>query len=898
MTVQDNVAGRDGTDTLTNVEVLQFNNANVLVASGTQANPVDLSDNRLFFNAQANPLTTLTGSNNDYVKINQGLSGHLIDLGGGTDDTVMLGVTGGYNLNLANVEHLTGTGGDDFVGFLSSVNGLTIDMGGGNDNVNLANGSNSVSVANVENLNGSDFAVGSVSNDTLTLLNDVTGLSVNLANGNNTLNLAAGANSFVNIFNVDTVNGTASDDTLTVANGLSSPNNDLSVDLGAGNDTLQVGSTFLSAALHNVEHLVGSAGDDFYMLTNDQNGLSVDLGAGNNSLSLAAGANTISVTNVQNIGTSDYNGIGGTPASDDTLTLLNDVSGVTVNLQQGDNTLNLAAGTNSITAYNVQHINGSASDDVLTMLNDAGGDTIDLGAGNDTLESHPFHRRRHGRQRRTRQRQRRDRRHHRRERPREPPPSPAAEARTSSPQALQPTSSATPMPRNPPSATGEDTVNNFDAAHDQFLFDNVAGLAGQVHFMASGVLDGSPAAPHAEAILTNFGGQQQLQIDVDGDGAIGAGDITVVMNGLAGTLSDANFSVIMPNHAPTDILLSNSTVAENGAPGTVVGALADVDVDAGDTATFTLTNDAGGLFAISNGNLVTTAPLDFEQATSHTVTVQVTDSAGATFSQDIQIDVTNVNEAPTDITLSNASVPENTPNGTVVGNLAAVDPDAGDTATYTLIDNAGGLFDLAAGLLVTTAPLDHEQAASHQITVRATDAAGLTVDRTFTIATTNVNEAPTAILLSNSSVAENSPANTVVGDLSVLDPDAGDTATFTLTNDAGGLFAISGGNLVATGPLNYEQATSHQVTVRATDGGGLTHDTTFAIATTDVNEAPTDISLSNAVVPQRRAPSAPWSERCPQSIRTRATPRPSRCSTTTAACSPSAAATWSSPAAC
>ena len=62
--------------------------------------------------------------------------------------------------------------------------------------------------------------------------------------------------------------------------------------------------------------------------------------------------------------------------------------------------------------------------------------------------------------------------------------------------------------------------------------------------MASGVLDGTPATPHAEAILTNFGGQQQLQIDVNGDGVIGSGDITVILNGLVGTLSDANFAVI------------------------------------------------------------------------------------------------------------------------------------------------------------------------------------------------------------------------------------------------------------------------------------------------------------------------------------------------------------------
>lgn len=248
-----------------------------------------------------------------------------------------------------------------------------------------------------------------------------------------------------------------------------------------------------------------------------------------------------------------------------------------------------------------------------------------------------------------------------------------------------------------------------------------------------------------------------MQIDVNGDGVIGAGDITVVLNNLAGTLSDANFNVLTPNHAPTDILLAPATVAENSAAGTVVGFLFDVDPDAGDTATFTLTNDAGGLFAISGGNLVTTAPLDFEQAASYQVTVQVMDTAGAIFSKNIQIGVTNVNEAPTDITLSNASVPENTPNGIVIGNLAAVDPDAGDTATFSLINDAGGLFTLIANQVVVAGALDYEQATSHQITVRATDAGGLTFDKTLTIATTNVNEAPTAILLSNASIAETAP---------------------------------------------------------------------------------------------------------------------------------------------
>ena len=69
---------------------------------------------------------------------------------------------------------------------------------------------------------------------------------------------------------------------------------------------------------------------------------------------------------------------------------------------------------------------------------------------------------------------------------------------------------------------------------NSFLLDGVAGLAGPLHFMASGAFDGSH---NAEAILSG----QILVIDVNGDGA---GDMTVVLNNLVGTLSDANFATI------------------------------------------------------------------------------------------------------------------------------------------------------------------------------------------------------------------------------------------------------------------------------------------------------------------------------------------------------------------
>ena len=72
--------------------------------------------------------------------------------------------------------------------------------------------------------------------------------------------------------------------------------------------------------------------------------------------------------------------------------------------------------------------------------------------------------------------------------------------------------------------------------------------------------------------------------------------------------------------------------------------------------------------------------------------------------------------------------------------------------------------------------------------------------------------------------------------MSAVDPDAGDTRSFALLDDAGGRFALVNGNLVvANGSLlDFEQAASHQVTVRATDGHGLSFDTVLAVSLSDV----------------------------------------------------------------
>src|SRR4029078_208478 len=86
----------------------------------------------------------------------------------------------------------------------------------------------------------------------------------------------------------------------------------------------------------------------------------------------------------------------------------------------------------------------------------------------------------------------------------------------------------------------------------------------------------------------------------------------------------------------------------------------------------------------------------YETATSQTVTVRVTDQGGLTFDKNFTIGLTNVNEAPTNATLSGSSVAENATNGTVVGTVAGVDPDAGSAFTYSLTGTAGGRFGINA----------------------------------------------------------------------------------------------------------------------------------------------------------------------------------------------------------
>jgi Ca2+-binding RTX toxin-like protein len=204
--------------------------------------------------------------------------------------------------------------------------------------------------------------------------------------------------------------------------------------------------------------------------------------------------------------------------------------------------------------------------------------------------------------------------------------------------------------------------------------------------------------------------------------------------------------ILAATRAPTGATLAGDAVSENAVNGTVVGTVAGVDPDADAVLTYSLTNDAGGRFAIDAATgqitVANAALLDYESAASHSVVVRVTDQGGFKFDKSFTLNVTDVNEAPTGAALTGGSVAENAANGTVVGTVAGFDPDAGAMLTYALTDNAGGRFaiDVNTGQITVAngTLLDYETATSHEIVVRMVDQAGLTFDKAFTIALTDV----------------------------------------------------------------------------------------------------------------------------------------------------------------
>ncbi|MCW9681957.1 cadherin domain-containing protein, partial [Dolichospermum planctonicum UHCC 0167] len=241
------------------------------------------------------------------------------------------------------------------------------------------------------------------------------------------------------------------------------------------------------------------------------------------------------------------------------------------------------------------------------------------------------------------------------------------------------------------------------------------------------------------------------------------------------------------NQAPTNLALSTSTIAENQVSGTVVGNFTTTDPDTANTFTYSLVSGGGAtdnsLFTITNNQLKTNSVFNFETKNSYSIRVKTTDQGGLFFEKQLTIGVSNVNETPTNLALSNNTVAENQVIGTVIGNLTSTDPDTGNTFTYSLVSGTGGtdnsLFTISGNQLRTNAVFDFETKNSYSIRVQTRDQGGLTYQKQLTINISNLTD------------------NTITG--------TANTNNITTTNDKDIIDAVAGNDTITSVFTNLQQ---------------------------------------------------------------------------------------------
>ncbi|MDF2451738.1 MAG: cya 3 [Bacteroidota bacterium] len=312
------------------------------------------------------------------------------------------------------------------------------------------------------------------------------------------------------------------------------------------------------------------------------------------------------------------------------------------------------------------------------------------------------------------------------------------------------------------------------------------------------------------------------------------------------------------NEAPTNIILSDTTIKEGLPIGTVVGQLSSTDEDNGNTQTYSLVTGLGdadnSLFTINSNALTTAATYSFTNQT-YSIRVRTTDNGTLFYEKVILILVEDSNYVPTDIIPSMTSFDENIIIGTAVSTLTTIDNDATDTHTLTLVSGAGSTdnsyFSISGNTLLTDSAVNFENKAIYFIRVKSTDPGNANIIKTFTLNANDLNEAPTNIALAGDSIQEQLPVNTMIGNFTSVDADAGSTHTYTLTAGAGdtdnALFMITGNQLLSNSSFTFS-GQYYSIRVKSIDNGGLFYEKVFAIKILNLNEAPSDITIDTLLL--------------------------------------------------
>ena len=316
------------------------------------------------------------------------------------------------------------------------------------------------------------------------------------------------------------------------------------------------------------------------------------------------------------------------------------------------------------------------------------------------------------------------------------------------------------------------------------------------------------------------------------------------------------------------------TIDENLANNSEIGTVLATDGDAGTTVlqNWTITsnynNDGDGndAFTIdpSTGKISVnnSDDLNYENATSISLQVTVSDGTNTSSSETVTINLNNLNEFIPIVSASQTfTIPENLTNNSVVGTVIATDGDSettlsGWTITINVNENNNGenafIIDPSTGEIKVndSGDLDYEKTKTLSISVNVTDGEKQSGSVPLVINLTDEND-NTPIITEGQifSINENVSDGHVVGIPETSDADDGTTLQSwsivegNVDNDSDGNYAFtidpSSGQITVNdaGDIDYETNKTHNLQLSVSDGINTSSATYVTLNITDVNDS-------------------------------------------------------------
>ena len=311
--------------------------------------------------------------------------------------------------------------------------------------------------------------------------------------------------------------------------------------------------------------------------------------------------------------------------------------------------------------------------------------------------------------------------------------------------------------------------------------------------------------------------------------------ITITSTDSAGVEFSKDFSILVGS-----IQLSSNEFGEN-SDGAIVGTLSITDPDFTSNVTYTLTGDDSDFFELVNNQLKLKDgnSADFETKATYNLTITADDDEANSSSLDYTINVTNVNEQPTSITLGSTSFNENSLSETI-GVISTADDDSSDSHTYELSGADAESFEIVSSSLKLKDSIsaNYEVKNSYAITITSTDSGGLTASEDFSLTVNDINDAPSAIEVSNLQTDENS-IGALLDSIVITDEDAAsETYSYEISGDDADSFEVVEGQLKVKSDvsLDYETKASYSITLTATDSTNLSISKDLTITATNLND--------------------------------------------------------------